>query len=71
MTFNSISAVVVGGAPLAGGKGGVWGTVAGVLIVSILANVFNFLNVGAFAQDVLRGIVLIVAVAIYSYRSSR
>ena len=69
--LDSISAVVVGGAPLAGGKGGVWGTVAGVLIVSILANIFNFLNVGAFAQDVLRGIVLIVAVAIYSYRSSR
>lgn len=69
--LDSIAAVVLGGAPLAGGKGGIWGTVAGVLIVSILATIFNVLNVGAFAQDVLRGIVLIIVVAIYSYRTRR
>lgn len=69
--LDSISAVVVGGAPLAGGKGGIWGTVAGVLIVTILANVFSRLNVGAFAEQALRGVVLIVVVAIYSYRAYR
>jgi ribose transport system permease protein len=69
--LDSIAAVVLGGTPLIGGKGGVWGTIAGVLIVSILSTIFNVLNVGAFTQDVLRGIVLIIVVAIYSYRRTR
>ncbi len=69
--LDSIAAVVLGGTPLIGGKGGVWGTIAGVLIVSVLATIFNVLNVGAFAQDALRGVVLIVVVAIYSYRRVR
>lgn len=69
--LDSIAAVVVGGALLSGGRGSVWGTLAGVLIVSILSNVFNFLNVGAFAQDVIRGVVLIAVVALYSYRARR
>jgi ribose transport system permease protein len=69
--LDSISAVVVGGALLSGGRGSVWGTLAGVLIVSILSNIFNALNVGAFAQDVLRGVILIAVVAIYSYRARK
>ncbi|MCC7206198.1 MAG: ABC transporter permease [Anaerolineae bacterium] len=71
MELDSISAVVVGGAPLSGGRGGVWGTLAGVLILSILSNIFNILNVGAFAQDVLRGAILIAVVAFYTFRSRR
>jgi ribose transport system permease protein len=71
LELDSISAVVVGGAPLSGGRGGVWGTLAGVLILSILSNIFNILNVGAFAQDVLRGAILIAVVAFYTFRSRR
>jgi len=66
--LDSISAVVVGGVPLFGGRGGVLGTLAGVVIVSILSNIFNILNVGAFAQQVVSGIVLIGVVALYSFR---
>lgn len=66
--LDSITAVVVGGVPLTGGRGGVWGTIAGVLIVAILSNLFNILNIGAFAQQVLSGGVLIFVVAIYSFR---
>jgi ribose transport system permease protein len=69
--LEAISAVVVGGAPLAGGRGGIWGTLAGVLILSILSNIFNILNVGAFAQDVLRGAILIGVVAFYTVRMRR
>lgn len=69
--LESISAVVVGGAPLSGGRGGIWGTLAGVLILSILSNIFNILNVGAFAQDVLRGAILIAVVAFYTARIRR
>jgi ribose transport system permease protein len=66
--LDSISAVVVGGVPLFGGRGGVFGTLAGVVIVAILSNIFNILNVGAFAQQVVSGIVLIGVVALYSFR---
>jgi ribose transport system permease protein len=70
-TLDSIAAVVIGGAPLSGGVGSVVGTVAGVLIFSILNNIFNILNVGAFAQLVLRGVILIAVVAFYSFRLRR
>jgi len=66
--LDSITAVVVGGVPLAGGRGGVWGTIAGVLILAILSNLFNIFNIGAFAQQVLSGAVLILVVAVYSFR---
>src|SRR5262249_54773923 len=66
--LDSISAVVIGGVPLSGGRGGVWGTIAGVLILAILSNVFNIFNVGAFAQQVVSGIMLISVVALYSFR---
>jgi ribose transport system permease protein len=67
-TLDSIAAVVIGGAPLSGGAGSAVGTLGGVLIFSILNNIFNILNVGAFAQEVLRGIILIAVVAFYSAR---
>jgi ribose transport system permease protein len=66
--LNSITAVVVGGVPLSGGRGGAWGTIAGVLILAILTNLFNIFNIGAFAQQVLSGAVLILVVALYSFR---
>jgi ribose transport system permease protein len=67
-TLDSIAAVVIGGAPLSGGIGSIFGTLAGVLIFSILNNIFNILNIGAFAQLVIRGIILIAVVAFYSVR---
>lgn len=71
LDLDSIAATVIGGAPLAGGQGGILGTVAGVLILSILTNIFNILNVGAFAQLVLRGAIVILVVAFYSLRSQK
>lgn len=71
LDLDSIAATVIGGAPLMGGQGSIWGTVAGVLILSILTNIFNILNVGAFAQLVLRGIIVIMVVAFYSMRMQK
>lgn len=68
LELDSIAATVIGGAPLAGGQGSIWGTIAGVLILSILTNIFNILNVGAFAQLVLRGAIVILVVAFYTTR---
>ncbi|WP_461121118.1 ABC transporter permease [Saccharothrix stipae] len=66
--LESIAAVVLGGAALAGGRGGVVGTIGGVLILATLDTVFDDLAVDPFFKDVVRGIVLIVAVALYARR---
>ena len=57
--LESIAAVVVGGTALAGGTGGVIGTLGGVLILAVLDNLFNALEVNAFLKDVLRGVIII------------
>jgi len=67
--LESIAAVVVGGTALAGGRGGVLGTLAGVLIFSIMDAMFNQLGTGAFLKQVFRGLIIIAAVASYSFRS--
>jgi ribose transport system permease protein len=67
--LESIAAVVVGGTVLAGGRGGVLGTVAGVLIFAILDVMFNQLGIGSYTKQVLRGFIIIGAVAVYAYRS--
>ncbi|MBA2667396.1 MAG: ABC transporter permease [Trueperaceae bacterium] len=67
--LESIAAVVVGGTVLAGGRGGVLGTVAGVLIFATLDTMFNQLGVDSYLKQVLRGLIIIGAVAVYAYRS--
>jgi ribose transport system permease protein len=69
--LESIAAVVLGGTALAGGRGGVAGTVAGVLVLAILDNVFNQLEVDPFLKDVVRGVVIVAAVAVYARRTKR
>jgi len=67
--LESIAAVVVGGTALSGGKGGVAGTLAGVVIFGILDTAFNQLGVDTFLKQVLRGSIIILAVASYTIRS--
>ena len=69
--LESIAVVVIGGTVLAGGRGGIWGTMAGVLIFSLIDSSFNLAGVDAFAKQVLRGIIIVAAVAIYAMRSQR
>ena len=66
--LESIAAVVLGGTALAGGRGGVLGTFAAVLILALLDNAFNQLGVNTFIKDVIRGAIIIGAVALYMYR---
>ncbi|WP_141983724.1 ABC transporter permease [Saccharothrix saharensis] len=68
--LESIAAVVLGGTALAGGRGGVVGTVGGVLLLATLDTVFDDLAVDPFFKDVVRGVVLVVAVALYARRRS-
>ncbi|WP_035704732.1 ABC transporter permease [Glycomyces tenuis] len=66
--LDAIAAVVLGGTLLLGGRGGIAGTVAGVLILAVLDTVFNVMQINPFAKDVLRGAIIITAVAIYARR---
>lgn len=69
--LESIATTVVGGTALSGGKGGVWGTLAGVLIFGVLDTVFNQLGVNPYLKTVLRGAIVVLAVASYTYRSKK
>jgi ribose transport system permease protein len=67
--LNSIATTVIGGTALSGGKGGVWGTLAGVLIFGVLDTTFNQLGVNPYLKMVLRGAIIVLAVASYTLRS--
>jgi ribose transport system permease protein len=66
--LDSIAAVVIGGTSLAGGRGGIRGTVAGVLLVTVLLNLVLLLNLNVQWQLVVKGLVIIAAVGLYSLR---
>ncbi|MBG0567096.1 ABC transporter permease [Actinoplanes aureus] len=66
--LESIAAVVLGGTALAGGIGGVAGTVGGVLLLAGIDAIFNQLEVDAFFKQVIRGVIIIAAVAVYAQR---
>lgn len=66
--LDSIAAVVIGGTSLAGGRGGIGGTLAGVLLVTVLLNLVLLLNLNVQWQLVVKGIVIILAVALYAMR---
>ena len=65
----SIAAVVLGGTLLMGGRGSIWGTIGGVAIFAVVDNVMSVMQVNPFLKDVVRGIVIVAAVAIYTSRS--
>ena len=59
--LDAIAAVVVGGTRLAGGRGGVIGTLLGALIIGVLNNAMNLLNVNPFFQMIVKGVVILGA----------
>ncbi len=62
--LDSIAAVVIGGTSLSGGKGSVLGTVLGALIIGVLNSGLIILQVPPFSQKVIKGLVILLAVAI-------
>ncbi len=65
--MESITAAVLGGTALTGGKGGTVGTVLGVILVVMLGNIFNLLNFNIYWQQVIRGIILLLVVGYSEY----
>jgi len=66
--LNSIAAVVIGGTPLMGGRGSVWGTLTGVLLLGIISNGLNLLHVEGSWQYVVTGAIIIIAVIMHESR---
>jgi ribose transport system permease protein len=66
--LEAIAAVLIGGTVFGGGRGRVSGTIAGVLILVILFNLVNLLSLPSEIQLIVRGLVIVLGVAVYSRR---
>lgn len=64
--LDSITAVAIGGTQLSGGVGGLHGTIFGAVLMALLANGMNLMNLSAFLQGVVKGVILLLVVALQS-----
>ena len=71
LEFDAIAAAIIGGAALAGGKGTIVGTLIGVLFIAVLLDGMVLLGVNPYAQQVVRGAVVLVAVLVNVWRTRR
>ena len=60
--LDAIAAVVLGGTSLTGGKGWIFGTLVGALIIGVLNNGMTLIGVSSFFQQVVKGVVILLAV---------
>ena len=61
LQLTAVAAVVIGGTSLAGGRGTVFGTMLGVLLLGVVANVLNLLQISSYYQQISVGAVLLIA----------
>jgi ribose/xylose/arabinose/galactoside ABC-type transport system permease subunit len=66
--LQSIAAVVVGGTSLMGGRGSIWGTFVGALLIGVLNNVMNLLDIESYTQEIVLGAVILFAVILDELR---
>jgi ribose/xylose/arabinose/galactoside ABC-type transport system permease subunit len=71
LLFPTFAAVIIGGASLAGGRGSVAGTIAGAVLLAVLANGLALVSAGPFAQQMLLGTVTIGAVVLDQFTQRR
>lgn len=67
--LDAIAAVVVGGTSLMGGRGSIWGTLAGAFFIGILNNGLNLYNVSPYDQMMVKGAVFLAAASLDRWRS--
>lgn len=70
LELDAIASVVLGGTSLFGGVGSLWGTLLGALIISMINNLLNLLNVSPYMQGIAKGVIILVAVALYKKREA-
>jgi ribose transport system permease protein len=66
--LDAIAAVVLGGTALAGGRGRILGTLVGAVIIGVLSNGLVLMNVPFFYQLIIKGLVIIIAIALDSLK---
>lgn len=71
LELDAIAAVVIGGTSLFGGRGGIGGTFIGVLIMSMIINIFNLLGLSSYYQSVFMGIIIVFALILNQYIANR
>jgi ribose transport system permease protein len=67
--LDAITAVIIGGTPFSGGRGTIWGTIAGVIILGIINNMLNMLGISPYLQGTVKGLVIIGAVYMQRQKS--
>lgn len=65
--LDAIAAVIIGGTSLMGGRGTIWGTLVGAVVIGILNNGFNLMAVDAHYQLVAKGVIILLAVLLDQY----
>ncbi len=71
LAFTVLAGIVVGGTSIAGGEGSVWRTGIGVLFIALIGNGFNLLGVNPLYQQIVLGIILLIAVGLDSWARLR
>ncbi len=66
MELDVIAAVVIGGASLMGGRGTAFNALLGVLILAVIGNIMNLKNVPGYHQEVVKGVIILIAVLFQS-----
>jgi inositol transport system permease protein len=69
--LDAIAAAVIGGTSLAGGVGRITGTVIGTIILGVVTSGFTFLKVGAYYQEIVKGMIIVTAVVIDQHRQNK
>ncbi len=69
--LQAVAATVIGGTSVSGGEGSVVGTLIGVLLLTVVNNMFNLLGVPVFIQKVITGTIILVVVGIDSYSKKK
>lgn len=64
LELRAIGAVVIGGVPITGGRGGVVGTFFGVLLLGVISNMLNLMRVDPFLQDIAFGGLIVLAIGV-------
>ena len=68
MELDVIATVVIGGASLSGGKGSAINTLLGVLILGMIGNIMNLINIPAYSQQIIKGLIIIIAVLLQRFQ---
>lgn len=66
--FKAVTAVVIGGVALSGGRGNIAGVLGGVVVIGLLTNIMTFLGMTSFRQNIVTGIVFIIVVGLQQYQ---